>query len=215
MMFLKRLFALKNNGSQCTMCSMGGVGSTALARHIGSIADKTIREHTFSPSVYDSFNQIRIGYMVGNPYNSVLSIFRRDYQQMHVKAMHANSGTKPANLRSMSLDEYLERGVDEFFIERQFNNWVNNPDPKHPTIIIRYELLSENIDQILGFFECDKPFAVKTRKSSWTDQPTHIQKGLEAIYGPLHEKIEALPGIKILMPKHSIIENKLSASSAT
>ena len=201
MMFLKRLVTLYKGGPRYSMCSMGGVGSTALARHIGSISDKTEREHAFSPSVYDSFDQLRMGYMIGNPYNSVLSIFRRGYQQMHVKAMHANSGTKPANLRGMTLEEYLERGVDEFFIERQFNNWVNNSNPKHPTIIIRYELLGENIDQILNFFGNDKPFPVKSRKSSWIDQPAHIKKGLEAIYGPLNAKIEGMPGIQIIMPQ--------------
>lgn len=186
------------------MASMGGVGSTALARHIGSISDKTKREHAFSPSVYDEFTNLRLGYMVGNPYNSVLSIFRRGYQQMHVTAMHANSGTKPARLRGMSLEEYLEHGVDEFFIERQFNNWVNNSNPKHPTIIIRYELLSDNVEQILDFFGCDKPFTVKTRKSSWLDQPEYIKRGLESIYGHLNAEIEALPGVKILMPKNNV-----------
>lgn len=180
------------------MASMGGVGSTSLARHIGSISDKTEREHAFSPSVYDTFENLRLGYMVGNPYNSVLSIFRREYQQMHVKAMHANSGTMPAKLRGMSLEEYLERGIDEFFIERQFDNWVCNPAPKHPTIIIRYELLSDNIDQVLQFFGSDKPFIVKSRKSSWLEQPAHIRNGLEKIYGHLNEKIEALPGVKII-----------------
>lgn len=213
MIFLKQLFARYQRGPKCSMCSMGGVGSTALARHIGSISDKTVREHAFSPSVYDSYGQLKIGYMIGSPYNSVLSIFRRGYQQMHAKAMHANSGTQPAKLRGMSLEEYLERGVDEFFIERQFNNWVNNPDPKHPTIIIRYELLADNIDQILNFFDCDKSFAVKTRKSSWTDQPAHIKKGLEKIYGPLNEKIEALPGIKILLPRQLTTEHQLITSS--
>ena len=132
---------------------------------------------------------------------------------MHVKAMHANSGTKPANLRGMTLEEYLERGIDEFFIERQFNNWVNNSNPKHPTIIIRYELLGENIDQILNFFGSDKPFPVKSRKSSWIDQPAHIKKGLEAIYGPLNAKIERLPGIQIIMPQKITVNQNIAAPS--
>ena len=201
MLFRNLALRFWHKGPKCAMTSMGGVGSTALARHIGSIADKTVREHAFSPGVYDSFSDMRLGYMFGNPYNSVLSIFRRSYQQMHVKAMHANSGTRPANLRGVTLEEYLERGIDEFYVERQFDNWVNGANIKHPTILIRYELLDGNIDQILDFFRCSKPFVFKARKSSWQDQPEHIRSGLERIYGAVNEKIESMPAVKILLPQ--------------
>lgn len=185
---------------RAAMASMGGVGSTALARHIGSISDKTDREHAYSPCVYDAEPNLRLCYMVGNPYNAVLSIFRRGYQHMHVKQMHARSGTTPASLRGVSLEEYLERGVDEFFIERQVDNWAGNPNPRHPTIIIRYELLDQHIEEVLDFLACRRSFALKPRRSSWRDQPEHIRKGLEQIYGAINAKIEAMPGIRIVMP---------------
>jgi hypothetical protein len=119
---------------------------------------------------------------------------------MHVKQMHAHAGTTPASLRGLSLGEYLDRGVDEFFIERQFDNWAANPDPKHPTIIIRYELLGEHIEEVLDFFACRQSFVLKARRTSWRDEPAHIRKGLERIYGRLNEKIESMPGIRILGP---------------
>ena len=200
-MFLKRIFAPGKDRFRCAMASMGGVGSTALARHIGSISDKTDREHAFSPSVYDGHAGLRLGYMFGNPYNSVLSIFRRRYQQMHVVAMHAHSGTTPVRLRGVSIEEYLERGVDEFFIERQLGNWVGNASPKHPTILIRYELLGDHVDEVLDFFCCRKAFVVTSRSSFWTDQPEHIRKGLEKVYGRLNEKIEAMPAIRVMLPR--------------
>lgn len=202
-MFLKRIFSPGRDRFRCAMASMGGVGSTALARHIGSIADKTDREHAYSPAVYDDQSGLRLGYMFGNPYNSVLSIFRRGYQQMHVAAMHAHSGTAPVGMRGVSIDEYLERGVDEFFIERQLDNWVGNLHPKHPTILIRYELLGDHIDEVLDFFACRKAFAVHPRRSSWADQPEHIRKGLTKIYGRVHDKIEALPAVRIMMPQRA------------
>lgn len=186
------------NRFKSAMTSMGGVGSTALARHIGSIADKTVKEHAYSPSVYDDLRNVRLGYMYGNPYNAVLSIFRRDYQQMHAKAMHAGSGTHPADLRHMTLDEYLDRGIDEFFIERQFDNWTDESRSRHPTILIKYEALANELDTVLAFFNVKYPFKVKERKSSWLDQPAHIRKGLERIYGGLYEEIEAMPGVLIL-----------------
>ena len=184
------------------MTSMGGVGSTALARHIGSISDKTVREHAWSPEVYDDERNIRLGYMYGTPYNAVLSIFRRSYQQMHTKAMHAGAGTQPADLRGVTLEQYLENGKDEFFIERQFENWVNRPNPKHPIILLKYDDLASYMDEVLSFFGVKDPFNVKQRISAFQDQPEHIRKGLEKIYGDLNEKIIAMPGVKIITPNN-------------
>ena len=198
-MFKLNLFPWRR-GVRCAMTSMGGVGSTALGRHINSFADKTEFEHGFSPSVYEGQNPVMLGYMYGNPYNSILSIFRRKYQQMHVEAMHINSGTQPAKLKGVSLEEYLSHGIDEFFLERQFDNWTNQDNVKVPTILIKYEELEDNIDTILDFFQCKKPFAVKMRKSAWEEQPQEIQDGLVDIYGGFKEKVDAMPGVKILYP---------------
>ena len=183
---------------QSAMVSMGGVGSTALARHIGSIADKTVKEHAYSPCMYDGNRNLRLGYMFGNPYNAVLSVFRRNFQQMHAKAMHADSPTLPPDLRGVTLEAYLEKGIDAFSIERQFDNWVSQPHSRHPTLLIKYESLANNIDDVLAFFGVKDAFGVKERQSSWLDQPPHIRTGLERMYGKLNEKIEAMPEIQIL-----------------
>jgi hypothetical protein len=203
MFSLRRLWLLAKPGTKSAMASMGGVGSTALARHIGSIADKTVREHAWSPAVYDQERNIRLGYMYGSPYNAVLSVFRRNYQQMHVRAMNANSPTPPVRLQGTSIEEYLERGVDEFHMERQFSNWTNPALSKHPVILIKYETLAESIGEVLQFFECGKPFPIKSRRTSWLDQPAHIRAGLERMYGALAAKIEAMPPVMILQPRAS------------
>ncbi|WP_020561399.1 beta/alpha barrel domain-containing protein [Methylosarcina fibrata] len=185
------------------MASMGGVGSTALARHIGSIADKTVKEHAYSPRVFDQYDNIKLGYIYGNPYNAVLSVFRRGYQHMHVRAMNADSGTEPKNLEGISLEEFLAQGKDEFYMERQFDNWTSEVNPKHPIILIKYEALADHIGEILDFFGTKDPFEVKERKSSWLDQPESIRKQLEKVYGGLFEKVEAMPSIKIISPNKS------------
>jgi hypothetical protein len=132
----------------------------------------------------------------------VLSVFRRGYQDMHARAMNAGSPT-PSTLPSrISIEEYLERGVDEFRIERQFDNWTDPANARHPTILIKYEALPQNLSQVLAFFECAKPFQVRSRRSQWTDQPAHIQRGLERIYEPLLTKIEAMPPLVILHGEH-------------
>ncbi|WP_133468553.1 hypothetical protein [Paraglaciecola marina] len=194
-------------GPSVALCSMGGVGSTALARHIGSIADKTIREHAYSPSVYHNENQIKLGYVFGNPYNSVLSVFRRGYQDMHCKAMNANSGDKPVSLKGVELIDYLNAGVDQFGLDRQLSNWLNPGLAKHPTILIKYEELADNIDEVLDFFDCEKPFDVKTRTSSWKSQPAPIVNGLESLYGDFYQKVQDMPAITILNAKEEVLQS--------
>jgi hypothetical protein len=186
---------------RCALASIGGVGSTALARHIGSIADKTDREHAYSPIVYDKECNLRLGYMYGNPYNAVISVFRRNYQDMHAHAMNVGSGVQPASLRNLSLEAYLERGIDEFNMERQFDNWHQVADPKHPMILIKYEQLADHISEVLQFFSCRYAFEVRRRSSSWQEQPAHIRAGLERMYGGLSAKIDDKPPIQIIYPR--------------
>ncbi|MBR9792364.1 MAG: hypothetical protein GYB58_11530 [Gammaproteobacteria bacterium] len=211
---LNRVPALRRmifRGPSVALCSMGGVGSTALARHIGSIADKTVREHAYSPAVYNDETQIKLGYVFGNPYNSVLSVFRRGYQSMHAKAMNANSDTPAADLKNMSIEAYLERGVDEFRLERQLDNWLNPELTRHPIILIKYEELASSIDEVLAFFDCDKPFEVRTRKSSWRDQPAAIVAGLEKMYGGFNERVNAMPAITVVEP-HPVVNKEVAVS---
>lgn len=196
--FMRRL--INRSSVRCAMASMGGVGSTALARHIGSIADKTPREHAYSPALFAGERNLHLGYIYGNPYNAVLSVFRRGYQEMHARAMNAGSDTPATDLAGVDLEAYLERGVDEFRIARQFDNWVSGHGAEQPIILIKYETLGRNIDEVLRFFDVKAPFVVKERKSSWKDQPAHIRAGLEKIHGPLMERIEAMPEIQIVRP---------------
>ncbi|OFC71055.1 hypothetical protein [Alteromonas confluentis] len=187
-------------GPSVALCSMGGVGSTALARHIGSIADKTPREHAYSPEVYNDEKQVKLGYVFGNPYNSVLSVFRRGYQGMHANAMNDNSPTTAPELKGVSLEQYLAGGEDAFHLDRQLSNWADPAKTRHPVMLIKYEALAENIDEVLAFFDCNKPFKVKQRKSAWQSQPQPIIDGLEAMYGGFAKKIESMPDILIINP---------------
>lgn len=187
-------------GSSVALASIGGVGSTALARHIGSIADKTPREHAYSPVLFEAEKDIKLGFVFGNPYNSILSIFRRNYQSMHVKAMNDQSDTIYNDLKNISLLEYLERGVDEFYLERQLSNWTNQEGVKHPTILIKYEGLEGNIEKILEFFECSRRFVVKSRTSSWEQQPKEVRLALQRMYGEYHERVMKMEDITILQP---------------
>ena len=98
----------------------------------------------------------------------------------------------------VSLEAHLERGEDVFGLEAQFDRWTGSVQVPVNTILIKYEDLPGNIDQVLDFFGVNKPFEVRGRKTSWQDQPEHIQEGLHRVYGRLREKVLAMPGLKIL-----------------
>lgn len=188
---------------RCAVASMGGVGSTALARHVGSLADKTPREHAYTPMLYAEDAPLKLAYVFGDPYNAVLSVFRRGYQDMHARAMNAHSETPPANLKGMTIAEYLERGIDEIRIERQVDNWVNAAACPHPILLIKYEALARNLGQVLEYFESSEPYEVLPRRTGWEEEPEPIRRGLEKLYGPLREKIMALPDLRLIEPRQS------------
>ena len=197
-----KLSRRKGGSTHCAMCSMGGVVSTALARHVGSVSDKTIREHAYTPAVYDDEKNIKLGYMYGNPYDAILSVFRRNFQDMHSKAMNINSPTPYTSLKGVTIEAYLEEGIDHFNIERQFDNWLDASLTKHPTILIKYEGLSASIDNIIQFFECDEAFEIRQRNCAWKEQPAPVIEGFKKMYGDLAERIDAMPATKILLPAY-------------
>lgn len=191
---------LKGRRVRCAMVSMGGVGSTALARHVGSLADKTPREHAYSPVLYAQDKPLKLGYIYGNPYNAVISVFRRNYQDMHTQAMNSQSPTPAGKLTNVSLEEYLERGLDEFHLERQLDNWANARECPHPILLIKYEDMAQNMNEILRYFEQDDLFEFRLRKSNWGLQSEPVRRALEQMYGSVKAKVDALPGLKLIQP---------------
>jgi hypothetical protein len=194
----KTLGPLVGRNYECKLVSLGGVGSTALGRHMWSTNDKTSYEHAFSPAIFKGHPNLRLGYMYGDPYNAVLSVFRRGYQDMHITALHRHTGVTPPSLTGVSIDQYLEAGKDQFGLEAQFDRWAGGEKAPAPLILIKYEGLQEGIGDVLKFFGVSKPFDVRSRKSSWEKEPEHVRKGLEKIYGSLREKVLAMPSIKII-----------------
>lgn len=181
------------------LTSIGGVGSTALGRHIGSLADKSIYEHAYSPSYFNKFDGIRLGYMFGDPYSAVISIFRRKFQSMHIQQVLRGTDYPLVDLHKWSLTDYLEEGKDLFHLEDQFDNWVKADGAKHSILLIKYESLNITLDEVLSYYKVTKPFELRERKSKLNSQPVEIVKGLEAIYGGLKEKVDQMPALKLIL----------------
>lgn len=188
--------------------SMGGVASTKLARHImGDNEESQTLKHCIHPKflITDEDTHYKFIYLIGNPYNSICSIFKHNLQHIHEVSMtygkvwFEGPRGKIKNqyvFDGMGLEEYLKNNnVDRFYTEEHIDNWLNYDDGHTQIRIVKYEYLENHINEILDFANCKKPFSIKKRKNYLKDQPEYIQKRMKEVYGPLKEKIDSLPSI--------------------
>jgi hypothetical protein len=184
--------------------SIGGVGSSSLVAHLED-GDKdriwchSRNKHCLEPELLPEVRkglEVKACFIYGDPFPSVLSVFRRGLQQRHEKSMSRSiRGYKPMLRKDTTTLEYLQAGVDRFFLGRQLENWVEYSGTRVKIMAVKYEALQEHIQDILDFLECDRPYEVRPRTSRYDDQPPEIQAGLEKMYGELKARIEAFPSL--------------------
>jgi hypothetical protein len=184
--------------------SFGGVGSTSLVAHLeDGNADRNWYhqqgKHCFRPDLLPEVQrglEVKACFIFGDPYHSVISVFRRGLQRRHERSMsRATPGYTPVLRRNTTLQEYLEGGVDRFFLEDHLDNWIGYRGNQVRILAVKYEALGDHIEEVLSFLDCLRPFVVRSRTSSIEDQPEAIRRGLEAIYGPLKVRIDSLPSM--------------------
>jgi len=184
--------------------SFGGVGSSSLVAHLENGKKDQIwyhsrDKHCLEPDLLPEVKQgldVRACFLYGDPFHSVLSVFRRGLQQRHEKSMARSiPDYTPVLGKDTTVQEYLSAGVDRFFLHRHLENWVENSGTQVKILAVKYEALGEHIQEIMEFLECDRPFEVRPRKSKYDAQPEEIQAGLEKMYGGLKARIDALPSL--------------------
>ena len=184
--------------------SFGGVGSSSLVAHLENgkkdriwyhSRDKHCLEPELLPEARKGF-EVKACFIYGDPFHSVLSVFRRGLQQRHEKSMSRSiPDYTPVLRKDTTVLEYLDAGVDRFFLHRHLANWAEYQGKQVSILAVKYEALAEHIQEIMVFLECDRPFEVRPRKSKYENQPPDIQAGLEKMYGELRARIEALPSL--------------------
>lgn len=182
--------------------SFGGVGSSSLVAHIEN-GDKdriwyhSRDKHCLDPELLPEVKrglEVRACFIYGDPFHSVLSVFRRGLQQRHEKSMARSiPGYRPVLRKGTTVREYLEAGVDRFFLARHLTSWVDYRGDRVKILAVKYEALGEHIQEILAFLRCERPFEVRPRKTRFEAQPPEIQEGLERMYGELKKRVENLP----------------------
>jgi hypothetical protein len=184
--------------------SFGGVGSTSLLVHLEEGDRDRVwyhqqAKHCLHPDLLPEVRRglrVRACYLFGDPYLSVISVFRRDLQRRLERTMSPGRLNGRAVLRhTTTMEEYLAGGVDRFLFGQHMDNWLSYRGDRVSILAVKHEALGEHIDEVLQFLGCSRPFRVRARSSRFADEPKHIQEGLESIYGDLKARIDGMPSL--------------------
>ena len=187
--------------------SLGGSGTTALTKVMedegldlprgpAQWPHKHMRRAPEAGEVPDGF---RVLYPVGDPRDTVLSIFRRGIQAGHWRALLHNDPEIPVPASLESLDTFLAAGVDEFDLAGHFAGWFDHP-PGYPVMFLRFDFIDDVWDEVaafVGLADSVEPVRHRPRTSDWRAEPAPIRDALDALYGELAARIDALPPIEI------------------
>lgn len=159
--------------------------------------------HRPNPNMPPNFKG-KIIYLYSNPYNMILSFFKRGFLKspyLHCKYIGGNLA-EISKKEEWKLQEYLENGIDFFNLEKHFHNWFEFSQRNYEIMFVKYEFLQYSIEKILDWYGLpDRIDYFKSnfrkRKSNWTNQKIEIIEGLYKIYGSHKEFLDGLAEIEI------------------
>lgn len=176
--------------------STGGVGTTFLMFHINKYKkinnpnDRDQFKHIIFPPLSHNKN-IKYVYIFGNPIDSVISLFGRNFHYYHSSKIVRFKNTVKPIPQDKTLEEYASEGIDRFLFYEQFNNWLTL-SKFYPTLFLRYEKIWENLETLYDFLEIPREEIVsfpekKERKSKFSTLDKKTQTGLKNIYGEFEQ----------------------------
>jgi hypothetical protein len=184
--------------------SFGGVASSSLVAHLENgdrdriwyhSRDKHCLEPDLLPEAQEGL-PVKACFLYGDPFHSVLSVFRRGLHVRHEKSMSRSlSGYRPVLRKNTTVAEYLKAGSDRFFLHKHLDHWVGFTGSRVKILAVKYEALGQHIQEIMEFLECDRPFEVRPRTSKYDEQPSETRDGLEEMHGELKLRIDELPSL--------------------
>jgi hypothetical protein len=142
----------------------------------------------------------RVVYVLGDPYNAVLSIFRRGLGEGHYRGVHCMPPADAVRARLADLELFLEAGIDDFGLEDHLNQWLSNTDARYPVMFLKFDALIDcwpRVRRFVGLPDDTPPPTIRARHSNWRSHPEPTQRRLQAIYGRLANHIDELPSLLI------------------
>lgn len=191
------------------LTSFGGSGTTALGEHLraagidlpttpGQFPFKHQRTPPESAAVPQGFRAL---YLVGDPRDAVMSVFRRGFQDGHYVGMHGRRPDDAVDARLVSLATFLDAGVDDFAIADHVEQWLGAGDRDYPIMVVRFDRLAEawpELRDFIGLRADDRGLVAQSRASDWRNLPRVARSRIDRMYGDLARRIDALPAVTIL-----------------
>lgn len=175
---------IPRSGTTMVFRALAGLppGGTTPKDYSGAI----IKTHTHKPETLK--NVERAIFLFGDPVASVISTRKHRWHSSHF----ANCGSP--NSDPSTSDIYR---ADFLNYSNMFFNW--NRRQEFDLIVVRYEALHRNLDQICSFFGCDIDFPpYKPRSTSTKDDVNETDlAAIQRTYGKLIEAITAAPDLMI------------------
>lgn len=196
------------------LTSFGGSGTTALGDHLlaagvdlpatpGQFPFKHQRTPPASAAVPSGFRAL---YLVGDPRDAVMSVFRRGFQDGHYVGMHGRRPDVATEARFAGLDTFLAAGIDDFAIADHVEQWLGASDRSYPIMVVRFDRLAEAWPRIRDFFGLpgdDRGLPTRARASDWRALPRAARQRIDRMYGELARRVDALPAVTIIGGGHT------------
>ncbi|EDX75667.1 hypothetical protein MC7420_6322 [Coleofasciculus chthonoplastes PCC 7420] len=194
------------------VCSPGGVGSSFFIaflekyKSVNSYKDRDGLKHIDRPPLTLNSN-LKAIYIYGEPFNAVLSLFRRKYHHYQSKKLLFKYPNIEPITKNCTLKKYLEEGIDRLKLGAHFENW-NNSRVTYPIMLVKYESIWENLPEIFDYLEIPQSEIgnfppPQNRNSDWNLLSEDLKDLFFNMYGDLQEKIMNFDDIKIIKPKLS------------
>ena len=187
--------------------SFGGSGTTALCRHLLDAgidlqpgpAQWPFKHRRIPPRPDEVPDGFRVVYLVGDPRDAIVSLFRRDYQLGHFVALHDRDPDAAMQVTLRDLETFVAGGVDVFELADHVARWRAHPGG-YPVLFAHYDALDSHwpaIAEFVGLSADRPPLPFRSRTSDWREQPAAIRAGLDLMYRDLADEIEAMRPIRL------------------
>ena len=206
--------------------SFGGSGSTMLLHYLKDVGvsvqqdydhtghdDFGLWKHMPQPPRAPQFvlpPDFRCLYLLSNPIDALLSIFRREFHMWHAVRMESQ-GNWPAGWQladcpekpNWDLSDFLALKQDNFGIISHVAAWTRRDETRpYPIMLVKYEALWQRRDEVLAYLgvppQVWDSFPPQKQRNQNPLNTSENRDGLRNVYGALEAEINAMDDLVII-----------------
>lgn len=182
--------------------SAGGAGTSALLYHLHMAGlplprtpDWMPYKHQLRPPEPEEVPAgFRAIFMLADPRDAVVSLFRRGFQLDHPNLPEDRSRFDAFRLRRLRW--WILGRRDLFAMDEQLDNWLGARIPVlfvgHPSVGTRWDVVA----RFIGHPDLPPP-QWRPRRSNWDEEHPILRAGLDRIHRPLADRIASLPPVSV------------------